>query len=230
MSCQAARRARPASRRDRRLHRAGGYRRMPFGSSPRPLRPCRDRSAFPCRRISSRSARSYPVAAGSPGPNWRGGAQGEVVFARAAFVAVAFDTDLTPDNAPARRPGRPASAGRRGGWRIVVVEIDTVADIDDEVLIRAWDGPVGALGYRRRRGPFGRRRGRRRGRRGLGGCRRRRLGRGAGGQRGDVGGDHRQQPHGITGEFEFHGPISPLPRGRRFISRLVGRPFLDCAT
>src|SRR5690606_41097604 len=65
------------------------------------------------------------------------GAQGQVVFARAAFVGVAFDADRD-----LRIAGQPGGLGVQtrlglGADRIgVEVEIDAVADVDDEVLLR----------------------------------------------------------------------------------------------
>src|SRR5690606_39399331 len=68
------------------------------------------------------------------------GAQGQVVFARAALVGVAFDAD-----GHLRVAGQPGGLGVQtrlglGTDRIgVQVEVDAVADVDDEVLFRARD-------------------------------------------------------------------------------------------
>src|SRR5690606_23026929 len=112
------------------------------------------------------------------------GAQGQVVFARAALVGVAFDAD-----GHLRVAGQPGGLGGQprlglGTHRIrVQVEVDAVADVDDEVLFRARRGgaDVAAGDRGARRGRILRPGGGRRGFVRDGGLD---LGLGAGGQRG----------------------------------------------
>src|ERR1700677_971286 len=101
------------------------------------------------------------------------GAEGEVVFARAAFVTIAFDADLHRRIAaePAGLLGQDVGGVGADGIFVGVGE-DRVAGVDHEVLARAGkrrgrvfgDRPLGRRGvFRRRRGGLGDRgRGRRR--------------------------------------------------------------------